>query len=79
MLLELGAMEVGLPDRSRNPKPRTQLPLARKRGYQYLYLSLFHPSISFHEPNPTESPKEKSQSDAFKSKLRYQEAHNRQG
>lgn len=45
-LLELGAVEVGLPDRTRNLKPRTQLLLARREGINSL-TSLFPPSHLF--------------------------------
>lgn len=45
-MLELGAMEVGLPDRSRNPKPRTQLPLAREGINSFTSLSSTLQSLS---------------------------------
>ena len=46
VLLELGAVEVGMSDRNRNPKPRAQLLLERKRG-RNASTSFFFP-VSFH-------------------------------
>lgn len=43
VLLEFGAVEAGLPDRCRNPKPRAQLLLARNRGVN-TPTTLFPPS-----------------------------------
>ena len=68
----------GLPDRYGNPKPGTQLLLARNRGIKTPAFLFFHPPISFHELNPTGTQQEESQSDTFCSKLEYQEAQSGQ-
>ena len=52
VLLELGAVEVGMSDRNRNPKPRAQLLLERKRG-RNASTSFFFRSLSISKPNRT--------------------------
>lgn len=56
-LLGLGAVEVGLSDRNRNLKPRTQLLLARIECIYTLTYLFFHPLIFLHEPNPARNRK----------------------
>lgn len=57
--LGLGDVEVGLPDRRRNPKPRTKLLLERKGGYEYSYPSLLL-LISFHSQTQQEVRRKKA-------------------
>lgn len=56
-----GAWSCGsrMPDRNRNPKPRTQFLLERKGGYKYLYLFLLPPSNLFLLAQPNKKSKER--------------------
>lgn len=54
MLLELGAVEIGMSDSNTNPKPRAQLLLERKRGRNAStsFFFFFQP-LSISKPNRT--------------------------
>lgn len=53
VLLELGAVEIGMSDRNRNPKPRAQLLLERKRGRNASTSFFFFQPLSISKGNRT--------------------------